>query len=222
MYGYRRKDIGMLRLFLPPELHTVFKAINKMEQSLRDLIQNKPAEDFRGIYVESGLSATRKNVLAPGAIGVYSAGSNYNPAQILRGSSVAASTERIDKKLEGIKSKTYAELPIEEIQALIGLTHPDGDESEHVWNSTAVSDSIGQFAKLKKQATGYVYVDRGRELGARRRETAGIITGGEFKAVPGDRIALYILRVDETDKQEASWWPQIRFPDGAYAFAFAI
>lgn len=35
MYGYRRKDIGLLRLFLPPELHILFRAINKMEQGLR-------------------------------------------------------------------------------------------------------------------------------------------------------------------------------------------
>jgi hypothetical protein len=48
MYGYRRKDIGLLRLFLPRELHIVFKAINKMEQSLRDLIQTRPSEEFTG------------------------------------------------------------------------------------------------------------------------------------------------------------------------------
>lgn len=80
MYGYRRKDIGLLRLFLPPQLHSVFKAINKMERGLRDLIAERPTEEFRGIYVEGGLSATRRNVLAPGLIGVYSGGSTYNPA----------------------------------------------------------------------------------------------------------------------------------------------
>ena len=222
MYGYRRKDIGMLRLFVPPQLHAVFKAINKMEQSLRDLIQKKPAEEFRGIYVESGLSATRKNILAPGSIGVYSAGSNYNPAQVLRNSSVISLTEEIDKKLAGIKNKNYGEMPIAEIQDLINLTKPDDSESEHVWNSIAVSDSIGQFAELKKQTTGYVYVDRDRDLGARRRETAGILSGGEFSAVPGDKIALYILRTSSDEKNGPSWWPQIRFPDGAYAFAFAV
>src|SRR4029078_5186889 len=37
MYGYRRKDIGLLRLFLPGELHTVFQAIYKMERGLRAL-----------------------------------------------------------------------------------------------------------------------------------------------------------------------------------------
>src|SRR5205085_5708507 len=38
MYGYRRKDIGLLRLWLPEELHRVFRAISQMEHSLRELI----------------------------------------------------------------------------------------------------------------------------------------------------------------------------------------
>src|SRR6185369_6686305 len=69
MYGYRRKDIGLLRLFLPLQLHTVFKAIHKMEKGLRDLIAEDSNEEFRGIYLEAGLSPTRKSILAPGAIG---------------------------------------------------------------------------------------------------------------------------------------------------------
>src|SRR4029078_564968 len=77
MYGYRRKDLGLLRLFLPRQLHLVFKAIHKMETGLRDLIAKNSHEEFRGIYLEGGLSATRKSVLAPGAVGVYSGGSNY-------------------------------------------------------------------------------------------------------------------------------------------------
>src|SRR5690242_5326543 len=125
MYGYRRKDIGLLRLFLPPQLHTVFKAINRMEQGLRDLIQKKPAEDFRGIYVESGLNPTRKNVLAPGTVGVYSAGSNYNPAQVLRDESVVEFTKKIDNKLESVGNKDFIQLPIQEIRNLIELTKPD-------------------------------------------------------------------------------------------------
>ena len=118
MYGYRRKDIGLLRLFLPPELHTVFKAINKMERGLRDLIAQKPTEEFRGFYLESGLSATRKNILAPGSIGVYSGGSIYNPAQVLRDDSVKASTDKIDKRLTALKDKKHEEMSIEDMQAL--------------------------------------------------------------------------------------------------------
>lgn len=222
MYGYRRKDIGLLRLFLPRELHLVFKAIHKMESGLRELIARNSNEEFRGIYVEGGISATRKNILAPGSIGVYSGGSNYNPAQIIRDDSVQPFTEKIDKMVAAIADKGYAELTVKEIQSLVSLTRPDEMQSEKVWDAVAVAESVGQFAQLHEQATGYVYVDRNRELDATRRETAGVLAGGEFSRVPGDKIALYLLRTKSTPGSNASWWPQIRFPDGNYAFAFAV
>jgi hypothetical protein len=222
MYGYRRKDFGLLRLFLPRELHIVYKAINKMERGLRDLIARNPAEEFRGVYVESGLSPTRKNILAPGSIGVYSGGSNYNPAQILRDETVKTSTDKIDKKLEHIARKGYAEMPIEDMQALIRLTMPDQTQSERVWNPVAIAESLAEFAKLHGHVTGYVYVDRDRDLDASRRETAGVLTGDEYKNVPLNKIVLYILRTKANRQKNAAWWPQIRFPDGRYAFAFAV
>lgn len=222
MYGYRRKDIGLLRLFLPRELHIVFKAIHKMERGLRDLIARNPTEEFRGVYVESGLSPTRKNILAPGSIGVYSAGSNYNPAQILRDESVKTSTEKIDKKLQNIADKDSAEMSIAEMQALILLTMPDQTKSERVWNPVAIAESLAQFAKLHGHTSGYVWVDRQRDLEATRRETAGVLAGGEFTNVPRDKIALYMLQTTASRGKYSAWWPQIRFPDGRYAFAFAI
>jgi Z1 domain len=222
MYGYRRKDIGLLRLFLPRQLHVVFKAIHKMEQGLRNLIATNPDEEFRGIYVESGLSATRKNVLVPGAVGIYSAGSNYNPAQVLRDESTQGSTDKIDKILASMIDKQFAELPIDAIKQLISLTRPDDAESESVWNVTAVMSSIEQFGKIRKQATGYVYVDRDRGLQESRRETQGILDGGEIRTVPNDKIGLFMLRVKAIRGGHPAWWPQVRFPDGRYAFAFSV
>jgi hypothetical protein len=222
MYGYRRKDIGLLRLFLPPELHAVFKAINKMEGALRELIARRPSEEFRGIYVESGLSPTRKNVLAPGSIGIYSGGSIYNPAQVMRDKTVTISTEKIDKKLNLIPDKDYRELPISEIEELIKLTTPDQSQSEHIWDPVAVAESIAQFAKVRQHKTGYVYVDRERGLKQNRRETQGILEGGEAGKVPKDKITLFVLRTASDGTNVPAWWPQVRFPDGSYAFAFAI
>ncbi len=223
MYGYRRKDIGLLRLFLPRELHIVFKAINKMEKGLRELIAKNSREEFRGIYVESGLSPTRKNILAPGAVGVYAAGSNYNPAQVLRDEAVRPSTQKIDKKLEGVPNKGVIELPVEEILELIRLTKPDERASEHVWNPIAVASSLEQLAKLDpRHQKGFVLVDRDRDLDANRRETAGILAGGEFRLLPTDRIALFLYRTKEGRGKHPSWWPQIRLPDGNYAFAFSV
>ena len=222
MYGYRKKDIGLLRLFLPQELHIVFQAINKMERGLRELIAQRPTEEFRGIYVESGLSATRKNILAPGSIGVYTGGGSYNPAQLMRDDTVKASTEKTDKKLAALGDKSYVEMPIEDMQALVNLTMPDQKQSERVWNQIAVGESLAQFAKLQQQPTGYVYVDRNRKLEENRRETRGILTGGEADRVPKDKITLFLLRTDAARGKNPAWWPQIRFPDGRYAFAFAV
>lgn len=222
MYGYRRKDIGLLRLFLPPQLHTVFKAIHKMERSLRDLISRRPGEEFRGIYIETGLEATRRNVLAPGAVGVYSGGSNYNPAQVLRDASVSKHTEKIDKKLIDVENKGYKEFSIDVLQELIRETCPDPNASEKVWNPDAVVETLRQYAVIFGQATGYVYVDRDRGIKEKRRETQGILEGGEFDRVPKDKVTLFLLKMRGGPNAYASWWPQIRYPDGRYAFAFAI
>jgi hypothetical protein len=223
MYGYRRKDIGLLRLFLPPQLHSVFKAINKMERGLRDAIAKNSSEEFRGIFVESGLSPTRKNILAPGSIGVYSGGSNYNPAQVARDETVKQFTDMIDKKLASVANKGVVELPIGEVQKLLGWTKPDSVYSEHVWNSVAIAESLGQFAELHEQRTAFVYVDRDRGLEENRRETQGILSGdGEYRSVPLNIIGVFLLRTKGSRGRNPSWWPQIRFPDGNYAFAFAV
>jgi len=222
MYGYRRKDIGLLRLFLPPELHTVFKAINKMERSLRDLISAQAAEEFRGIYVEGNLQPTRKNVLVPGAVGVYTAGGAYNPAQVVRHTENLADVVAIDEMLKSIADREYLELPIATIKELIALTHPDPEAAEMVWDGLAIAESVGQCATLRGQGTGFVYVDRDRDLVGRRRETQGILTGGEAGLVPSTKATLFMLRTAEKDGRNAAWWPQVRFPAGRYAFAFAI
>lgn len=222
MYGYRRKDIGLLRLWLPPELHQVFRAINEMERSLRKLIAEKPSEEFRGVYLQRGLQPTRRNVLAPGAIGVYTGGGTYNPAQVLRDETGAKNTSKLDKLLVKIANKKYAELPISKIQELIRLVAPDASMSQRVWDQLAIAESLKQCADLLGHDTGYVYVDRDRDLLSSRRETQGLLTGGEAFSVPGNRVTVFMMRTEAHKGSQSVWWPQIRFPGGRYAFAFAI
>jgi hypothetical protein len=225
MYGYRRADIGLLRLFLPKELHTVFRAIHKMERGLRELIAQSPSEEFRGVYIEGALSATRTNVLAPGAVGVYTGGGTYNPAQVMRDATSALATKKLDDLLEAVENKEHVQIPLKELRQLVELTMPDQTVSERVWDPMAVAESISQFATLRKQTDGYVYVDRGRGLSGfkPRRETRGILSGkGEADRVPDDRLTLFMLKTRAEKGMKEAWWPQIRFPNGRYGFAFAI
>lgn len=224
MYGYRRGDIGLLRLFLPNELHTVFKAIHKMELGLRDLIAQAPGEEFRGVYVEGSLNATRGNVLVPGAIGVYTGGGSYNPAQIMRDASSQDATNQLNTMLAKIANKQHKHITLQELRKIVELTRADNSQSERVWDSIAVAESITQFGILRKQSDGFVYVDRRRGLSGHkpRRETRGLLTGGEADTVPDDRLTLFLLRTKAERGMEEAWWPQIRFPKGRYGFAFAI
>ena len=222
MYGYRRADIGLLRLFLPKELHTVFRAIHKMERGLRELIAQAPSEEFRGVYIEGALSATRSNVLAPGAIGVYTGGGTYNPAQVMRDITIESSTKKLNELLKSIGNKEYVQMSLKELRKLVELTMPDQTAAERVWDPIAVAESISQFAALRKQTEGYVYVDRERGLKESRRETQGILTGGEADQVPDDRLTLFLLKTKAEKGMNEAWWPQIRFPNGRYGFAFAI
>src|SRR5262249_22227261 len=107
-------------------------------------------------------------------------------------------------------------------KTLVELTMPDQSQSERVWDPVAIAESIAEFAKLYQQKTGYLYIDRDRGLNENRRETQGILAGGEAAKVPSDRITLFLLRTKSDRVRNAAWWPQIRFPDGRYAFAFTL
>ena len=193
-----------------------------MENGLRELITNNDEEEFRGVYVEGRLSPTRRNILAPGSIGVYTGGSNYNPAQVLRDHSVVANTKSIDELLADVPNKTAVEVPVSLIRDLIALVREDPSKSELVWDPEAISAPVEQLAALLKHNTGSVYVDRDRGLEQRRRETQGILAGGEFTGAPTDRIGLFMLRTKVVPGKNAAWWPQVRFSSGQYAFAFAV
>lgn len=222
MFGYRRKDIGLLRLYLPLQLLTVFSAIHKMEVGLRNLIANRPSEEFRGVFLEGNIKATRKGVIAPGALGVYSASSNYNPAQVLRTREVQSQMEKIDALLDGYSNKSVSKIPLQELVALLRLTSSDESFSERIWNLEAIELSLLQYSKLVGKVDGYLFVDRERGLEKSRRETQGILDGGEVSKVPTQELAIFMLRIKPDSKGYIAWWPQIRFPDGNYAFAFAV
>jgi Z1 domain len=121
MFGYRRNDLDFLRLYLPQQLLTTFQAIYKMEKGLRELIANKQSEEFRGIYLEGNVKATRRNVLAPGCLGVYSAGSNYNIAQIQRAPDTDDAVCKIDDILKSVDNKSSGVFPISTVLELVRM-----------------------------------------------------------------------------------------------------
>jgi hypothetical protein len=222
MYGYRHKDIGVTRLFLPEKLAEHFRYIHQMETALREIVQLHPDGKFEGIFITRPLQATRRNVLQPESIGLYAAGKNYNPVLPLSGPEAAPVTARLDSMTERYSDEAeYEEINVLTVISLIQATEVDPEEGGTLWDKKTLQAALEKLAILHGGNKAYIRVRRGRRLVAKRRETAGIHDSGELDEIPEDAPLLLMYRMERPDGQ-AVWWPQLRFPKGGYVIAFSF
>lgn len=223
MYGYRERDIGVTRLFLPQRLADHFTSIHQMETTLRDLLEQFPDGCFEGIYVSGAWQPTRRNVLDPNSLGYYVAGSSYNPRYPLRTAAVKKNTAWLNTELAPFKdSDGYKEVTVDRIVELLARCEIDPQHGAQVWNPESLRAALDMLKKMRGQRA-YLVVRRGRDLRQARRETQGILAGGEEALAPRDAVTLFLYRQNATPKgEEEVWWPQLRFPDGNYVLAFSF
>jgi len=224
MYGYRKNEIGVTRLFLPEELAEHFRMIHQMENALRELVSKYPKGKFEGIYISSPLRATRANVLDPNSIGMYVAGGSYNPAYPLRSESARKNTEWLDNRLADFdESAQGRQTSIDFLMELLPKCVPDPDCDVELWDQKTLTAALEKLKSLKGDKA-YIVVRRGRDLREPRRETQGILSGGEESLAPKDAPTLFMYRQKGVPgkKEIAVWWPQLRFPEGNYVLAFSF
>jgi hypothetical protein len=230
MYGYRKKDLGVTRLYLPQILANRFQEIHEMESSLRELLEKFPGGVFEGLYISGAWDATRSNVTDPSLIDYYSAGGSVNPRYPLRTVKSAADTKWLDTKLQGIKdAPPYTQITTAEAIELLEHINVEPVANPQLWDMRAIKTAL-EVLKDKKTLDGkaafgnkiYLVLQRGRNLKTARSERAGIISGGEESLAPTDAPTLFLYRMDKNGNEMEAWWPQLRFPDGAYILAFSF
>lgn len=233
MYGYRKKDIGVTRLFLPQVLSDRFQEIHSMESSLRNLLENVPDGAFEGLYMTGSWDATRSNVTDPSLIESFPQNSSINPRYPLRTVKSAASTASLDEALEGVPdtdlSSPYTTINVKTALDLLGHVHVDQPSSPSLWDMRIIKSALDVLMTKEDREGKLVYGDkvnlvvkRGRDLTKPRSERAGIISGGEDKLAPTDAPTLFLYRMNKNGKELPVWWPQLRFPRGNYILAFSF
>jgi hypothetical protein len=223
MYGYRQSDLGVTRLFLPQRLADHFTSIHQMETALRDLLQTYPDGCFEGIYISGAWQPTRRNVLDPNSLGFYVAGASYNPIYPLRTAVAKKNTSWLDSELGSIEDDDiYKTVTIDRVLELLEKCEHDPKHGAQLWNHESIRAAL-EMRKKTHGSRAYLVIRRGRNLTQPRRETQGILAGGEDALAPRDALTLFLFRQDATSSGEVEvWWPQLRFPEGNYVLAFSF
>lgn len=173
-------------------------------------------------------------MLNPNNTGVYVGGISYFPHKpyFLR-KEVKEPTEKIDSVMRVIHPSNEGNavpVTIDQIIELVSYTksHPRGGG---LWDDARIIFALEHLkSEARYDGRGYLVARRGRNLGAGKGRTEGIRSffGGSGSAGPGDAAlaergypTLFMYRV--TGKgwdNEEFWIPNLRFPDGGYAFTF--
>jgi Z1 domain. len=174
MYGYRGRYLDVTRLFVTPTVEERFRLINESEQALRDVIEQYPNEEYRGIVIGKNIVPTRRNVLNANNIGVYAAGKSYFPRMpLFRRSEVESSTQVLNQKLDVIYPSNEREpikITLDEMIELVGFTKSNSSGSG-LWNDNLIITSLRMLRNDPSYAnTGYLVVRRNRDLTNQKRK----------------------------------------------------
>lgn len=240
MYGYRGADLDITRLYVTADVETRFRLINESEEALREVIQNYPNKEYRGIRIGRNLNATRRNVLNPNNTGAYAAGKSYFPRRpVYSGSDVQRRTEQLNRMLEQLDPSDTGEgveITIDQMIELINLTSSES-VGIGLWEDKRI---ITALETLKNDPSydnkAHLIVRRDRRITPNQEGYIGALVGGAARGQQGDlRLAkrniptlfMYRLRGDAPSAPgergwagQPFWVPNVRFPDGEYALIF--
>jgi hypothetical protein len=109
------------------------------------------------------------------------------------------------------------------LTGLLEKCPPDPRQEVELWDLKTIRAALEKLESLIG-GKAYLIVRRGRDLREPRRETQGILSGGEESLARKDAPTLFMYRQNDIPgKGEiAVWWPQLRFPDGNYVLAFSF
>src|SRR5260370_38712057 len=168
MYGYRAKHLDVTRLYVTPAVEERFRLINESEQAMRRIIERYPNEEYRGILIGANLSATRRNVLNPNNIGVYTGGEQVFPRRpIYKRAEIQERTKQLNQLLDPIypdSRKEPLQITLEKMIDLVKLTKSD-TTGNGLWNDSMVITALETIKNDQRyNNTGFLVVRRNRGL----------------------------------------------------------
>jgi len=154
MFGYDR-ELGLVRVFMPPLLYKLFSDINATNNSIISQIERKKPEDVN-IHCSEKLKPTRKNVLDNNVVLTFTGGVDYFPF-----SPDNKNIEEIDEMLSRFENDVYSvnlNIFINILENIISKS-PD-------WKPENFISILQTMLSVKPGAQGKLIVRRDRDISA--------------------------------------------------------
>lgn len=153
MFGYDR-DLGLMRVFIPPVLYKLFVEINAANNSIISQIEKGHPEEVN-IHYPKKLRPTRKNVLDEGIVKTFTGGVNYFPFYPEN-----KEINKLDNILERFGEETYS-VNLRLLEEILENIISESDD----WKS---EDFIGFIQTIRSEnpsSQGRLIVRRNRDVG---------------------------------------------------------
>lgn len=154
MFGYDR-ELGLVRVFMPPLLYKLFSDINATNNSIISQIERKKPEDVNIHYSEK-LKPTRKNVLDNDVVLTFTGGVDYFPF-----SPENKNIEEIDEMLSRFEDDVYSVNLNIFINILENIISNSSD-----WKPENFISILQTMLSAKPGAQGKLIVRRDRDISA--------------------------------------------------------
>lgn len=236
MYGYRQNELPCTRIYLPPHLAVRFREIHKSDNAMREVAAaNGTAIPVIPIPIRS-LRATRRNVLSDQTVEMttYVGGRQYYPLVPESGASIAAQTAALDAALAAMcpVDRQIYNTTITDLLVLLNNVYGTPG-SPGAWDDELVRNAVGLLENIPSYANQAQIIVGNRSSNVAKLATRGVVpqiqallpagVGNPPYGARADVPVLVFMRLNGNTAQNWDgvpfWVPNIRFPDGNYAFS---
>jgi hypothetical protein len=236
MYGYRQRELPFTRIFLPRHLADRFRAIHISDNSMRELARST-GQVIPVIPIPlQNLKPSRRSVLSRQSVELttYIGGRQYYPLlPVSSGAVVQAQTAQLNAWLSQHcpAERHVYDIPMTDFASLLNGSYGQIG-GPGAWDDDLIRQAVGLLAADPAYAQCQIVV------GSRSSDVSKLVTRGQIPQIQAllpanagnppyrsrpDRPVLVFMRLKG---QTTSGWdgipfwvPNIRFPDGNYAFS---
>ncbi|ASJ55992.1 hypothetical protein BP422_22050 [Brevibacillus formosus] len=217
MYGYRKKDMDVMRFYISRSLLDVFTSVYHSDQQLWNMAQQGSPTDMQAVVLSRTnntiLRATRRNVVYLDSLAFYTPGDRTFPLFPL-----SKNLSLLDQLLLPFDGKPQlVEVPLDILVQILNLT--ESEKQLVGWDDEAIRTCLRNMKQMDiYRNKGYLLVRSDRDI---TRGSRAMLSPNDYSQFNSDYPTLTMYRYN--GKVENGWedgmprWvPNLRFPDNRF------